>query len=122
MLTGATGSLGVFLVHQLANLPQDFIHRIVCFVRAANDQEAHERVIGILKKRNLEVGTHRLETLAADVTTDQLGLPSGTYEDLARSADVVIHVSHRCAVLPLGLLLNGTSADSSGGLAGPFRQ
>lgn len=93
MLTGATGSLGAFLVHQLATLPNDVVERIVCLVRADDDEAALWRVGSVLDKRGLDTPPPRYEALAADVSQKYLGLNEAKYHELLDSVDVVIHVS-----------------------------
>ena len=99
VLTGATGSLGVHLLHRLlSNSPGDD-HKIICLVRAKNDISARERVLQTLSARKLKVDEERIVVLAADVTKDHLGLSIETYAGLVHTAGIVIHVSFTCARL-----------------------
>lgn len=94
-MTGATGSLGAFLLHQLVSLPPNVVERVVCFVRAENHEDAHRRVTRVLEKRGLNVSNAegRFTALAAEVSQDRLGLDAMRYRELVGSVDVVIHVS-----------------------------
>ncbi|KAK8849366.1 hypothetical protein IAR55_004698 [Kwoniella newhampshirensis] len=93
VLTGATGSLGSFLLVRLGQLPLDVVHRIVCLVRAKDDKAARTRVEDTLAKRELDLESSRFEVLAADLPADDLGLASTTYARLINAVDVVIHAA-----------------------------
>jgi len=99
LLTGATGSLGVHLLHRLlSNSPGDD-HNVICLVRAKNDISARERVLQILSARELKVDEERIVVLAADVTKDHLGLSMENYAGLVNTVATVIHVSLTCVSL-----------------------
>ncbi|EPQ26199.1 uncharacterized protein PFL1_06135 [Pseudozyma flocculosa PF-1] len=98
VLTGATGSLGAHLVHQLSR--RRGVTRIVCLIRAASDAEAQRRLddslalrklpsIAALRQRGADA---QIECLAADLARDRLGLAREAYDALVASADTVLHV------------------------------
>nr|XP_018263413.1 uncharacterized protein I303_04907 [Kwoniella dejecticola CBS 10117]OBR85571.1 hypothetical protein I303_04907 [Kwoniella dejecticola CBS 10117] len=94
LLTGATGSLGSFLVHQLAQLPSTLLNKVICLVRAEGDEQARIRVQGELTKRGLQLqADSRLEVLAAELVDPNLGLTLEVFHDLARTVDVVVHAA-----------------------------
>jgi len=91
LLTGATGFVGAFLLHDLLyNLPAAQVH---CLVRAPTPEAGLERL-----RRNL--ATYRLwdDTLAArivpvlgDLTTPRLGQSEAEFDALAEQIDVIYH-------------------------------
>jgi hypothetical protein len=77
VVTGATGSLGSFLLEQLSNLPSDIVEKVVCLVRADNDLKGRLRVEKVVDR------------------APQLGLTGEVYAELAEKVDVIIHASRR---------------------------
>ncbi|EEB87839.1 hypothetical protein MPER_14648, partial [Moniliophthora perniciosa FA553] len=64
LLTGATGSLGAHILHQLASSP---IRKVICLSRATSHAESRHRVKHSLKQRMLPVPEdHKWESYAAD--------------------------------------------------------
>jgi thioester reductase-like protein len=113
-LTGATGSLGVFILSKLSALPSEVVKKIVCLVRAENDDSAAQRVFDMAKQRGISVGAEKIEVYSADLAKDHLGLTEDIYEKLADQVDDVIHVS-----IPHS---SSRSDLIKGGMARTFRQ
>lgn len=102
VLTGATGSLGAYLIERLDRLPPSVIGEIVCLVRAEDDEAAFQRVEQGLLQRTVELSARdRIVAYAADLADPKLGLTEERYTDLRSQVDVVIHVSRR---LPTALM------------------
>ena len=93
IITGATGSLGSHLLHLLTSSSPEAVTKVVCLVRGADDRVAEDRVRRALEHRKLSYASHRVQVLAARLGKPNLGLREDTYSDLARDADIVIHVS-----------------------------
>lgn len=92
LLTGATGSLGAHLVHELCRTTSG---NVVCLVRASDDTLARQRVLHALHAKELEVDQSRLVAIAADTSENQFGLKEDHYRALLRRIAVVIHVGER---------------------------
>lgn len=90
LVTGATGFVGARLVHDLL-AGTDL--RILCLVRAGNDDDAAERVAETLAGRGLWEPRFagRLEGYAGDLGRPSLGLADAAWDQLARSCDLVLH-------------------------------
>ena len=93
LLTGATGSLGVHLLHRLSSNSSGNNGKIICLVRAADDASAHFRILQIVASRGLKIDENKVVALAADVTKEKLGLSASVYEGLVKTVETVIHVS-----------------------------
>lgn len=95
VLTGATGSLGSFILEQLSHLGIEVIARIICLVRAEDDGTARARVESALKSRGLVLGEEeKLLVYAADTSAEKLGLSEAAYQKIVEGVDVILHVSH----------------------------
>jgi len=92
LLTGGTGSLGTFLISQLAQLPPDIVKRIICLVRASDDQKGKARVVYELEQRDMVVDMNRIDVFASDLSDEMLGLGKEVYRRLVDEVDVVVHV------------------------------
>lgn len=94
VLTGATGALGAHIVNQL--LSDSKTERVVCLVRARNDEQAAGRLRDSFKARMLpafDVGENaRVVAYAADLDLDDLGLSPEVYARLRDTATAVIQV------------------------------
>jgi thioester reductase-like protein len=93
LLTGATGSLGVHLLHRLSSNSPGNDGKIICLVRAQDDEAARSRILDIVSARGLQIDESRLVALAADVTREKLGLSASVYDSLVKTVETVIHVS-----------------------------
>jgi len=90
LLTGATGFVGAFLLHDLLETTSAEVH---CLLRADNLEEGMQRI-----KRNL--GTYRLwndpyknriKPILGDLGKPQLGLSNADFERLTNQLDVIYH-------------------------------
>lgn len=89
LLTGSTGSLGVYLLNILLDDPS--IGKIYCLNRSQdaerNQMRSHqERIL-----RTWRLDDDRVEFLHAVFGDEQLGLPDTTYCKLLNTVDVIIH-------------------------------
>ena len=89
-LTGATGFLGAFLLHELLHSTKA---RIYCLVRAANNKEGFERL-----KKNLEYFSlwdqsveERFIPGVGDLSAARMGLSERDYQYLADNIEVIYH-------------------------------
>jgi len=111
-LTGATGSLGIFILSKLSALPSDIVKKIICLVRAENDDMAAQRMFAMASQRGLKVAQEKVGVYAADLAKDGLGMRGPVYATLRDEVDDIIHVSNEACLLEL----------ISGGLACAFRK
>ncbi|MEV0762623.1 thioester reductase domain-containing protein [Nocardia sp. NPDC050435] len=90
LLTGATGFLGAYLVHALAERTEA---RIYCLVRAADREAARDRVAAALRRYRLWSAPTlaRVTPLAGDLAVPGFGSTARDYAALARKVDVVVH-------------------------------
>jgi amino acid adenylation domain-containing protein/thioester reductase-like protein len=90
LLTGATGFFGVHLLRELLATTGARVH---CLVRARNADHGLERVAQAAEQNELgRLPLGRVTALAGDLAAPDLGLPQGTFEELARGVDVIHHV------------------------------
>lgn len=88
LLTGSTGSLGTYLLHNLLNCPS--ITRVYCL----NRSDAENRQKESLKQKDLHVNAEqwaKVQFLQASFGEPQFGLGTDTYQELLQSVDTVIH-------------------------------
>ncbi len=91
LLTGATGFLGGYLLHDL--LAQTAA-TVVCLVRAASPAEARARVGQNLARYGLAPTAaqwQRVEAWPGDLSRRQLGLADKAWTELAARVDTVVH-------------------------------
>ncbi|MFF8393078.1 amino acid adenylation domain-containing protein [Streptomyces sp. NPDC016172] len=90
LLTGATGFIGVHLLHELLARTSE---RVVCLIRATDRQSALERVEASLKHYGLLDSTplDRLVPLNGDLTRPAFGLTHTEHAELADQVDTVVH-------------------------------
>ncbi|KAK2607921.1 hypothetical protein N8I77_006562 [Diaporthe amygdali] len=91
ILTGATGSLGAHLLHQM--LGNDSIARVYCLVRGSNPMD---RVIDSLYQRGLQstkLSRSKIVALVADVSEPDFGLDKATVEEMKQTVSIIIHVA-----------------------------
>ncbi|OAX43282.1 L-aminoadipate-semialdehyde dehydrogenase [Rhizopogon vinicolor AM-OR11-026] len=93
VLTGATGSLGAYILDEL--LSDTSVVTVYCLCRAKNDADASSRVAASMKTRKLlsryVQNQARIKALAADLSANKLGLQSDVYNEIATQATLVIH-------------------------------
>lgn len=90
LLTGATGFLGSYLLHELLQKTQA---KIFCLVRAESRDEGRKRLQKKLEAYSLWNGEQadRIVPVIGDFSLTRLGLSGQDYEDLAQKVDVVYH-------------------------------
>ena len=97
VLTGATGSLGSYILDEL--LADPAVETVYCLCRAKNDANAADRLAASMKARKLLTrflgANERVVALAADLPALRLGLDDERYRVIANRATVIIHVRTR---------------------------
>jgi thioester reductase-like protein len=95
VLTGATGSLGAYILDELLSDPS--VATVYCLCRAKNDTDASSRIAASMKARKLlpryVQSESRVHALASDLSANKLGLQSNVYNEIATRTTLVIHVS-----------------------------
>ncbi|MFV0126716.1 non-ribosomal peptide synthetase [Streptomyces sp. HMX112] len=91
LLTGATGFLGAFLLHELLARTGATVH---CLVRADDAARAGKRLRSALEEYGLWRDEHsdRIRAVTGDLARPALGLDQREFDRLARTADAVFHV------------------------------
>jgi len=90
LLTGVTGFIGAFLLHDLLQATKATIY---CLVRAANTREARERIRRHLEASSVwnEQYSLRIVAVVGDLMQPFLGLSPEVFDQLARTIDVIYH-------------------------------
>lgn len=90
LLTGATGFLGAYLLHELLDQTDAVVH---CLIRAADADAAILRLRRHLENCGLwrENLAPRIAAVAGDLARPRLGLADGEYARLAERIDAVYH-------------------------------
>jgi thioester reductase-like protein len=90
LLTGATGFVGA---HVLANLARRGLDRIVCLVRASDEERARERIRVALEKYGLDssMASKACTSLPGDLGAERLGLSPAKFDELAADVGTIIH-------------------------------
>ena len=90
LLTGATGFVGAFLLHDLLRMTSARVH---CLLRAEDVEQGYLRL-----KRNLDVYSlwnesfaERIKPVIGDLGEPQLGLSADDFERLANQVDLIYH-------------------------------
>ena len=94
ILTGATGSLGVWVLSKLLAFPSP--PAIYCLVRANSTKDAHDRILKSLRTRGLTFSpsqTSHIAALPCDFSSPDLGLADGVLERLRGSTTHIIHLA-----------------------------
>ena len=109
ILTGATGFVGAYVLHQLLIQPEESTRKlsrtiVVCIARGNSDREARQRVQKNLLKYDLwrdllNVPRTKLRVLAGDLALPKFGLGDEIYDNLRRNVTEVYH----CAAWVHGL-------------------
>ncbi|KAL4959669.1 male sterility protein-domain-containing protein [Aspergillus stella-maris] len=93
LLTGATGTIGRFILHSL--LIRKDVERVYCLVRATSNETAIQRVRKALDDACLtELDSSQLEkitALSSNIGSAGLGLSTWVYETLRASVTAIIH-------------------------------
>ncbi|MEH2062943.1 MAG: amino acid adenylation domain-containing protein [Nostoc sp.] len=89
-LTGATGFLGAFLIHELLQQTQA---KIYCLVRANNESEGFKRLQETLEKYLIWDASQssRIIPIPGDLGLPRLGVSLEQFEKLAEQIDVIYH-------------------------------
>ena len=92
LLTGATGFLGAFLLHELLSESDAVIH---CLVRADDTVSAMERVRKNLAAYGLEIADleNRVVPVIGDLAKPLLGLTPDIFAQLAQTVDGIYHAA-----------------------------
>jgi amino acid adenylation domain-containing protein/thioester reductase-like protein len=90
LLTGASGFVGAFLLHDLLKMTSAKIH---CIVRAADLEKGTLRLKQNLEAYSLwdEAFTERIQLILGDLAEPQLGLAAEEFSQLANQIDVIYH-------------------------------
>ncbi|MFT5163168.1 MAG: amino acid adenylation domain-containing protein/thioester reductase-like protein [Alteromonadaceae bacterium] len=91
LLTGATGYLGSYLLHNLLQTTDAHIYLII---RATDNQGAKERLSAVLQhyfQQPQLAEHHRLTLWCGDLRQQHLGLSDDQYQHLARTIDAIYH-------------------------------
>lgn len=104
-LTGATGFLGAFVLHDLLSRRND-VKKVICLVRAPDNEQGIRRLRQGSADRDVWnedwVKSQRLEVLTGDLSQELFGLGQDQWARVAKEADVVLH--NGALVLDLFLL------------------
>ncbi|MBE9038586.1 non-ribosomal peptide synthetase family protein, partial [aff. Roholtiella sp. LEGE 12411] len=90
LLTGATGFLGAFLLHELLEQTQADIY---CLVRSSNVKEAKKKIENNLKSYLLwnEHFSSRIISIVGDLSQPLLGLSFEQFQMMASKIDIIYH-------------------------------
>lgn len=91
LLTGATGFLGVHMLHELLEKTSANIY---CLTRAASIDEARNRLMEKLQKYKLYSANNlsRIIPILGDLSQSKLGLSEHDYDKLVKDVDAIFHV------------------------------
>ena len=92
LLTGGTGYLGAYLMHELLVQTEA---EIICLVRAATPEEGHQRITANLRRYGLYgPGTEaRIDIVLGDLTEPRFGLSEVDFTALANRIDTIFHAA-----------------------------
>ncbi|GAB2762220.1 amino acid adenylation domain-containing protein [Streptomyces bullii] len=89
LLTGATGFCGAYMIDELLRRTTG---RILCLVRASDDQHGMERIRASHRRYVLsELSSARVQPVVGDLAKPQLGLSPSRFEELGATIDAVYH-------------------------------
>ncbi|MEM9163869.1 MAG: thioester reductase domain-containing protein, partial [Cyanobacteria bacterium P01_F01_bin.4] len=90
LLTGATGFLGGFLLHEILQQTQAVVY---CLVRAEDEPRAKQRIQTALQQYSLwqPDQAHRIIPIVGDLSQPQLALSPEQFQTLAETIDVIYH-------------------------------
>lgn len=88
LLTGATGFVGIYLLHQLCQYTKATIY---CLVRAQTEREALYRLQEISRTHKLSIDFNRIQVICGDVSQNQLGLTDESWQMLCQHIDSIVH-------------------------------
>ncbi|MFI7014761.1 amino acid adenylation domain-containing protein [Streptomyces sp. NPDC050164] len=89
LLTGATGFCGAHMIDELLRRTTG---RILCLVRASDEQHGMERIRASHQRYVLsDLSSARVQPVVGDLGKPGLGLPPGRFEELGSTIDAVYH-------------------------------
>ena len=90
LLTGATGFLGTYLLHDLL---RETSADVYCLIRASSVEEGLERLQKTMTAHNLwqDAFRFRIMPIPGDLAAPWLGMPEVQFEQLTRQIDVIYH-------------------------------
>ncbi|KAJ7281917.1 L-aminoadipate-semialdehyde dehydrogenase [Mycena rebaudengoi] len=89
VLTGATGSLGAHILHQLVS--SSSVHKVICLSRASSHKDSEQRIAESMKARNLPLPGAKLVSYASNANAPLLGLSEAEYNQIRDEVTDVIH-------------------------------
>ncbi|KAK7690571.1 hypothetical protein QCA50_005669 [Cerrena zonata] len=89
VLTGATGSLGAHILHQLVSSP--LVRKVICLSRAQSHEGSLARIEESMKIRCLPFETSKIVSYASNANSTLLGLTEAEYEAIRAEVTDVIH-------------------------------
>lgn len=91
LITGATGFVGRFLLREL--LDQGHANKIICLVRGATDEDARQRLTGIMQGQGLVKSgdLERISVMRGDLTKEGLGLTAVSRRIIESEVSSIIH-------------------------------
>ncbi|WP_323073576.1 amino acid adenylation domain-containing SDR family oxidoreductase [Mycetohabitans endofungorum] len=91
-ITGTTGFLGAFVLHDLLRLPE--VKQVACLVRANDDDKARVRIRNNMSLYGLwdDAFSERLVPLPGDLSQNNLGLEPARFDEWSKTSDVVFHL------------------------------
>lgn len=92
ILTGATGSLGVYILARLLRDPS--VKKVFCLVRACSERNALDRVLTSFSSRSLPiVSAYKIAAFPSVLGSEDLGLPRAIIDELHDTLTHVIHAA-----------------------------
>jgi len=90
LLTGATGFLGAFLLHDFLNQTKGQVH---CLIRCSDEDQGRKRIQKIMGNYFPDNGcdVSRITPISGDLSQPLFGLSARDFERLAATVDVVYH-------------------------------
>lgn len=92
ILTGTTGSLGVYILAKLLRDPS--VKKVFCLVRATSESNALDRVLTSLSSRSLPiVNAYKIAAFPSVLGNEDLGLPPAIIDELYGTLTHIIHAA-----------------------------
>lgn len=112
LLTGATGYLGAFLLHEWIQQTQA---HVVCLVRAPSVQIGMERLLTAFRTYDLDTTQlrDRVTVIPGDLTAPWLGLEAEIFRQLARQIDAIVHCAATVNFLSTYERLKASNVDAT---------
>ncbi|MFE4456696.1 amino acid adenylation domain-containing protein [Nocardia tengchongensis] len=112
LLTGATGFLGIHLLHEI--LTHTTAH-VWCLVRAADPDSGIARIVETMTRFKLPTGqiAARVSVVCGDLSQPQLGLNQSDFDLLAHRVDAIIHNGARVNHIDPYQRLRATNVDAT---------